>query len=54
MKKKNKKRIIEIEVQFIPFPDEETRREAYRKWVKAFLSSKLKQSSSDNPATESA
>lgn len=39
MKKKTKYE-IEIEVNFIPFPDEQKREEAYRKWVRAFLSSK--------------
>ncbi|MFH1553011.1 MAG: hypothetical protein ABID83_05180 [Candidatus Omnitrophota bacterium] len=40
---------IEVEVNFIPFPSEEARKEAYRKWVRAFLSSRLKQSSPKSP-----
>lgn len=52
--KRNRRREIEIEIQFVPFPNEERRREAYRKWVRAFLSSKLKQDLSDNPTIKPA
>jgi hypothetical protein len=41
MKKRKAKYTIEVEVSFVPFPSEEARKEAYRKWVRAFLSSKL-------------
>ena len=55
MVKQRKKRYeIEIEIKFIPFPDEERRKESYRKWVRAFLSSKLKQDLSDNPTIKPA
>jgi hypothetical protein len=42
MKKKTKRKYeIEIEVNFVPFPDEERKRESYRKWVRVFLSYRL-------------
>ena len=41
MKKRKARYTIEVEVVFVPFPSEEARKEAYRKWVRAFLSSKL-------------
>jgi hypothetical protein len=32
----------EVEVRYVPFPSEEAREEAYCKWVKAFLSAKMR------------
>ncbi len=47
MKAKKNRYEVEIEVNFVPFPSEEARKEAYRKWVKAFLSSKIRQNRPD-------
>jgi len=41
---------IHVKVIFKPFPDEQRRDEAYRKWARAFLSAKLKSSSHSAPA----
>lgn len=40
---------IEVEVSFVPFPSEEARKEAYRKWVRAFLSSRPNKLPPKNP-----
>ena len=34
---------VEIEVNYMPFPSEEARREAYRTHVKLFLKAKMRQ-----------
>lgn len=40
---------IEVEISFVPFPSEEVRKEAYRKWVGAFLFSRLNKLSPNIP-----
>ena len=39
MKKKNQYR-IEVEIKYVPFPDEKTRQEAYKTHAKLFLRAK--------------
>ena len=34
---------IEVEVEFVPFPNEERRLEAYKLWAKAFLRARVRE-----------